>query len=126
MTVEHGENTIIVKENIIHITLKGGFNEYGAKDVSRKTKEIICAFNQKRFLMLVNLLNLEGATPEAFNTSNEFNEWLNSQNMVAKAIVITSQTIKAIDQQWVPSKTVQNIEYFDNEEDALKWLKIQL
>lgn len=126
MTVEHGENTIIVKENIIHITLKGGFNKSGAKDVSRKTKEIICSFNQKRFLILVNLLNLDGATPEAFNTSNEFNEWLNSQNMVAKAIVITSQTIKAIDQKWVPSKIVQNIGYFDNEEDALKWLKIQL
>ena len=126
LTVEHGENTVIVKENIIHVTLKGAFNEYGAKDVSNKTKEIIRAFNQKRFTILINLLSLDGATPDAFNTSNEFNEWLNNQNMVAKAIVITSQTIKAVDQQWVPSKAVQNIEYFDNEDDALRWLEKQL
>jgi len=123
LNIEHGENTIIAKENIIHITLKGAFNEYGAIDVSKKTMEIIRNFNQKRFMLLVNLLNLDGATPEAFNISNEFNEWLNSQNMVAKAIVITSQVIKAIDQQWVPSKVVQNVEYFDSEDDALRWLK---
>lgn len=125
MNIEHGESTIVAKENIIHITLKGAFNEYGAIDVSKKTMEIIRNFNQKRFMLLVNLLNLDGATPEAFNISNEFNEWLNSQNMVAKAIVITSQVIKAIDQQWVPSKVVQNIEYFDSENDALIWLKKQ-
>jgi hypothetical protein len=46
--------------------------------------------------------------------------------MVAKAIVITSQVIKSIDQQWVPSKAVQNIEYFDNEDDALVWLNKQI
>lgn len=125
MTVEHGYNTIILKENIIHITLIGSFNEYGANDVSQKTKAIINSLNQKRFLILANLSNLNGATPEAFNTSNEFNLWLNSQNMVAKAIVITSQVIKNIDQQWVPSKACQNIEYFDNEYDALIWLKKQ-
>lgn len=126
MIENHGENTIVVKENIIHITLKGAFNEYGAKDVSIKTKEIIRSFKQKKFMVLANLLNLDGATPEAFGTSNEFNEWLNSQGMVAKAIVITSQTVKAVDQKWVPSKAAQNIEYFDNEDDALIWLKKQM
>lgn len=126
LPVEHGENAIVLKDNIIHITLKGAFNEFGAKDVSIKTKEIIYALNQKRFMMLVNLLSLEGATPEAFDTSNEFNKWLNGQNMIAKAIVITSQAIKAIDQKRVPSKSVQNIEYFDNESDALRWLEKQL
>jgi hypothetical protein len=69
---------------------------------------------------------LDGATPDAFNISNKFNEWLNGQNMVAKAIVITSQVIKSIDQQWVPSKAVQNIEYFDNKDDALVWLNKQI
>lgn len=123
MNIEHGESTIIAKDNIIHITLKGAFNEYGAIGVSKTTMEIIRNFNQKRFMLLVNLLSLDGATPEAFNISNEFNEWLNSQNMVAKAIVITSQAIKAIDQQWVPSKVVQNVEYFYSEDDALRWLK---
>ena len=118
--------SFIVKENIIHVTLKGAFNEYGAKDVSKKAKEVILALNDKKFLVLVNLLSLEGATPEAFNISNEFNEWLNCQNMVAKAIVVTSQTIKAIDQQWVPSKVVQNIEYFENEDAAFAWLEKQL
>jgi hypothetical protein len=126
LPLEHGESRIILKENIIHVTLKGAFNEYGAKDVSKKTKEIIDSFNQQKFMILANLLNLNGATPEAFSISNEFNTWLNSQNMVAKAIVITSSTIKDIDRQRVPSKALQNIEYFDNEADALIWLKKQL
>ncbi|MBA6290872.1 hypothetical protein H4J58_04825 [Colwellia sp. MB3u-70] len=126
MTLEHGENTIVLKENIIHITLNGAFNEYGAKDVAQKTKEIIAALKQDRFLILANLLSLDGATPEAFYISNKFNRWLNNKNMIAKAIVITSETIKNIDQQWVPSKSVQNIEYFHNVDDALIWLKEQI
>ena len=126
MTIEHGGNTVIVKGNIINVTLIGAFNEYDAKNVSKKIKKIVEGFNLNKFLMLMNLSNWDGATPEAFTTSNEFNEWLNSQNMVAKAIVITSQTVKAIDQQWVPSKLVQNIEYFDNEGEALRWLEKQL
>jgi hypothetical protein len=126
LTIEHGDNTIILKENIIHITLKGSFNEYGAEKVSQKTSAIIKSLNQSKFLIFVDLLNLDGATPDAFNISNKFNGWLNGQNMVAKAIVITSQVIKSIDQQWVPSKAVQNIEYFDNEDDALVWLNKQI
>jgi hypothetical protein len=123
MAVEHGNNTVVVQGNIIHVTLKGSFNELGAKDVSEKTTEAINTINQETFLILVNLLNLEGGTPEAFSISNEFNEWLNKQNMVAKAIVISSQTIKDIDQQRVPSKATQNIKYFATESDALVWLK---
>lgn len=126
MTLKHGESTIILKGNIIHITLEGAFNEYGAKEVSATTREIINTLNQKEFLILANLLNLNGATPEAFSISNEFNAWLNNQNMVAKAIVIQSDTVKEIDKHWVPSKAIQNIEYFDNEDDALIWLKKQL
>ncbi|MCW8833329.1 MAG: hypothetical protein OQK09_02195 [Colwellia sp.] len=125
MNEEHGENTIHVKDNIIYVTLAGAFNEHGAENVSKKATQIISTFNHKKFMILINLLKLDGATPEAYKISNEFNGWLNSQNMVAKAIVITSQSIKAIDQQWVPSKAGQNIEYFDNEDDALKWLHKQ-
>ena len=119
---EHGKSTIIVKNNVIHITLNGAFNEYGANKVSKNTKEIIRAFKNRRFMILTNLLSLDGATPEAFNESNEFNEWLNKRTMIAKAIVITSQAIKAIVQQRVPSQAFQNIEYFENENDAINWL----
>jgi hypothetical protein len=106
--------------------LNGAFNEYGAKDVAQKTKQIIAALTQESFVIIVNLLNLDAVTPEAFYISNEFNRWLNNQTMIAKAIVITSETIKNIDQQWVPSKVVQNIEYFHNIDDALIWLKEQI
>ncbi|MFQ3195922.1 MAG: hypothetical protein ACI9N3_002763 [Colwellia sp.] len=106
--------------------MNGAFNEYGAKDVAQKTKQIIAALTQESFVIIVNLLNLDAVTPEAFYISNEFNRWLNNQTMIAKAIVITSETIKNIDQQWVPSKVVQNIEYFHNIDDALIWLKEQI
>jgi len=119
---EHGESTIIFRNSVIHITLKGAFNELGAKNFSKKSKEIISTFSHKRFMVLVNLLDLEGATPEAFNESNEFNKWLNKYKMIAKAIVITSQVIKSIDQHWVPAQAVQNIEYFEHESDAMNWL----
>lgn len=123
MTLEHGKYAIIVDENIINITLEEAFNEQGAKALAKELTEIINNFNQQKILILGNLLKLPGATPEAFAVSNKFNEWLNTQNLVAKALVINSPAIKAIDQQRVPSKEVQHIAYFDNEADALNWLK---
>jgi len=123
LTLEHGKYTIIVEENIINVTLEEAFNEQGAQALAKELTEIINTFNQQKILILGNLLKLLGATPEAFAVSNKFNEWLNTQNLVAKALVINSATIKAIDQQRVPSKEVQNIAYFDNEADALSWLK---
>jgi len=126
LTLDHGQNIITAKGNLIHVTLRGAFNEYGARDVARQAKSIVERLSPDRFTILINMLNLEGATPEAFTVSNEFNEWLNKQNMIAKAIVIKSESIKAIDQQWVPAKKGQNIEYFENEEDAYRWLEKQL
>ena len=89
-------------------------------------KNIVIAFEHAPFVIMANLLEFDGGTPEVFAESEEFNAWLNSKNMVAKALIFTSPALIAIEQALVRSKAKQNIQYFKTELEALKWLNNQI
>ena len=89
-------------------------------------KDIVMAYELAPFVLLGDLLGFSGGTPEVFAESEEFNAWLNSRNMIAKALIFTSPALITIDQALVKSKTKQNIQYFENEQDALQWLNKQI
>ncbi len=126
MIKSHGDYFIRIEGNIVFISLEGSMNEYSVKELFFEAKTIINNFNGNKFSMLSNLSKIIGGTPEAYDEANKFNEWLNTQNMVAKAVVITSPTLSKIERIRVPAKLLQNIKEFDNEPDAIKWLKTQL
>jgi len=121
----HGEHFIRVDENIIYVTLIGSFNDIGAENVTRAMKATINRFNGTAFSILVNDLKVSGATPEAYAVVENYNQWLNGQNMTAKAVVISSSVTLAIIEKYAPSRQQQNIATFDNEPDAIAWLKSQ-
>lgn len=120
---EHGEVHIHREGNIIVSELNGAFNMEGAQKYIQGMKEAVKEFEGESFLMLVNNLKLEGGTPEAFQELEQYNHWLTTQNLIAKAIVLESiVTIDLID-RLSPSQKQQTYKIFDNESDAFTWLR---
>lgn len=122
----HGEYNITVLDDMIKITVHGAFNDVGAKALVSELKDIVLAYEHAPFVIMGNLLDFGGGTPEVFAESEEFNAWLNSRNMIAKALIFTSPALIAIEQTLVKSKSMQNIQYFENENDAKQWLDKQI
>lgn len=120
---EHRESFFGVDGNIITVVMKGSFNEYGFKFTAKRIKCIVDTFQDKEFYILMNMLETIGGTPELYKEANKYNEWLNNQNMVAKAVVIKSRVTWDIYNARVIANKIQVNKVFDNEPDALKWLK---
>ena len=102
------------------------FNELGVKKFTDAVRQFVGSLNGRAFGVLINDLKLEGGTPEAYAELEEYNQWLNTQHLVAKAMVIESSTHRDIINKLSPSRSQQNIEYFKSEQDALTWLKQEL
>lgn len=120
----HGEREVFLKDRIITARFIGMFNEHGVKRITDEIRQCIYQLSGKPFAILVDDLKLEGGTPEAYVVLEEYNQWLNTQNLVAKAMVLTSKAHKAIIDKLSPSRTQQNIQYFVSEDSALAWLKL--
>jgi len=121
--IEHGEVIMTVHNNIIIVKLIGAFNEFGAKKYTDGIKELIDNLHGESFSILINNLEMEGGTPEAYDELEKYNQWLNTQKLTAKAMVITSiATIDLID-QLSPSRKLQHCKNFDNEAEAIYWLE---
>jgi hypothetical protein len=125
MSLEHGHHSITIEDNIIIIELTGSFNEYGARSLTDDIRRTIKQFKGKPFCILLNDFALEGITPEGYKEIDEYNVWLNTQNMIAKAIVIKIDILSKMEESRIPAKAQQNIKSFRNMPDAVDWLKIQ-
>jgi len=122
MQFNHGNFHISVEHNIIIINMSGAFNELGIKNCIEGIKNKLVCFEKRSFCILSNAVELLGATPEAYLEIEKFNEWLNCQKLVAKAIVINSEATLEIFNIRSPSRKLQNIAIFNNEKEALNWL----
>lgn len=121
----HGESYVTVSGNIIKARLIGSFNRSGAEYYVRQVKQCVIDLGQQSFSMLIDDLALEGGTPAAFEVLNEYNEWMNEQRLVAKAIVIESLAQMEIIKARSPAYEKQNMRHFIDEASALKWLEEQ-
>jgi len=126
MFTGHGDNQVSIQDKIISITLRGSCNEYDFQDIGPTVKKAVIQCNGKKFCILVNDLEFIGATPEAYQEFEVLNQWLNTQQMLAKAIVIKSASILGTIKIQVPAINDQNMKVFDVEEDAINWLQSQL
>jgi hypothetical protein len=125
MTTPHGECLISVEDNIIYIQPIGAFNEEGIIEASKEVSIAVDNFGDENFKLLLDYTSIEGATPEAFVKLNEFNSWLNTQNMVAKAVVVNLSLTLTLLNNFVPERSIQNDKNFDNKADAIEWIKRQ-
>ena len=127
MTIEHehGKNSISVDGNIITVKSVGAYNTEGVFKAIEELKVVIESFFQKEFKLLFDYTETYGGTPEVFEQINECNIWLNSQTMVAKALVINSAMHLSILESRTPARKSQNTKNFDNKASAINWLKLQ-
>jgi hypothetical protein len=125
MRMAHGECFISIEDDIVYIKSVGAFNLEGIVKANQDIVSAICTFGHKKFKLLVDYSELEGGTPEAFDRLNECNTWLNSQNMIAKAVVINSQITLTILEQRAPARSLHNDKNFESKITAIEWLKLQ-
>jgi len=123
--LDHGNVSTQIDGNIIIVYLIGEFNEFGAQNYTSRVKEAVAQFNGKPFSLLVNLLEMIGATPEAFQEVDELNYWLNKQNLQKKSRVIKSNATLFMVQVLANSRAEQVIGDFETHEQALAWLKLE-
>lgn len=123
MSFLHGQFDVSTEENIILVKLVGSFNREGTCAYISRVKDVIQGFNGEPFAMMINDLELEGGTPEAYEALNEYNQWLNALPIIAKAFVIDNDAKKHIILANAPAITHQNIAFFKTQEDAISWLK---
>ena len=122
----HGQIKVCEEEFIITAAYIGQFNLEGTIIGLKELRNVIESLNGAPFTMLVDDLNVEGGTPEAYAELEVFNQWLNSQKMVAKAMLINSKLQLKIIDTLVESRKVQNIESFTDRKAAMDWLKSEL
>ncbi len=120
---EHGNFFVRIEKNIIITRIEGLFNEFAVKSYNKMEKEAISTFNGEKFCMLVEAMDFEGATPEAYKINNDFNEKYINKDLTAKAVISNHMVHLQISLKQQPAFKKQNIKYFDNTEDGFKWLR---
>ena len=126
MKSNHGESSISIDDYLITLTIKGVFNQEGVRSLTNELRSIIEKFNGKGFKLLVNYLDSEGGTPEAYEEVNSFIHWLNSQNIIAKAVVYESFVLADIFESRTPARKEQYFKTFNNMPEAEEWIKSQI
>lgn len=126
MSLSHGTVIASLDKQIIRATLKGMFNELGAQEYTNTVKEYVLSLGSKPFAILINNLEMKGGTPEAYQELEKYNRWLNTQNLIAKAMVIESNLHQQMIDHYSPSRQSQNTRSFLTEEEAINWLQQEL
>ena len=121
--LEHGKSYVSVDGDLIAVKVTGAFNKEGMLQSIEELKSAIESFNQKKFKLLIDYTQAEGGNPDVFDKINECNIWLNSQNMVAKAVVINSSIHLAILESRTPARNLQKSKNFEDKGTAMNWLK---
>ena len=124
--LSQGTTDVKLNGQVIEAIFIGSFNENAINEYARKIKAIIDTLHSAKFAMLVDDRAVEGGTPEAYAALNKYNEWLNSQALVAKAFVIDSSMTRSILKQRTPALEKQNVAYFEDVALAREWLQNQL
>lgn len=123
MLKPHGNYRIEWTDDILGIHLEGDFNEEALRVLVSEAKQMIENRGRKPFSYLLNLLQFTGATPEAFEVAEQYNQWLLSTAITRKAIVSVSRIIERIDQDLIPSQRQLESEFFHDLKAAMNWLK---
>lgn len=125
MNSPHGNCLVSVNNDIICIKPVGSFNEEGIIQAVQNIHTAIDTFSYRGFKLLIDYSEIEGATPKAFVQINDFNLWLNYQNLIAKAVVTNLSMTLPILESRVPARKQQNDKVFETKPAAIDWLKTQ-
>lgn len=124
MNSEHGTAEISITGKRINVILEGSFNREGVLKYQERYRRVVQGFGDSPFKVLLNCLKIDGATPDAFEEIDNFNAWLNTRNIQAKAMVIDSAALTEIAEKRLPQQNKQNIRIFSSTNAALTWLDL--
>ncbi len=122
--VEHGEYIVTVEGAIINVTFIGMFNHVASKNVCSDVEKLINGMNGASFYMLFNMLDYEGSTPDAHKIGDLHFKWIEKQNCLGRATVISNMALIEISINEQKSLRQSNIDsrMFDSVVDAKTWL----
>lgn len=122
--IEHGEYTVKVEGAIITATFIGTFNDLASKNVCEEVEAIIKQMNGAGFCMLLNMLAYEGSTPEAHIIGDQHFQWVETQNCLGRATVVTNSFLIDVSRSEQASLQKSHIasQMFETEEAAKAWL----
>lgn len=118
----HGACDIKKEDNMIIVTLHGAFNAYAAEKCTRELKDAIELLSGQDFVMLVDIFDYSGATPDALAVVDIFNQWLSEKGLLAKAYVTKSPVILDILLINTPSASRILTARFSEHRHAKEWL----
>ncbi|MBO9489566.1 hypothetical protein J7384_04240 [Endozoicomonas sp. G2_1] len=122
----HGEFEVSLDGNIICCKLSGSFNEQGSLAYQKQTKDLILSFDKQPFGMFIDIVDIEGATPDAYSSLDIDHIWQLSRPLIAKAYLVKSLVYRDIFMRQSTVLEQQNSQFFTNKAEAIAWLKQQL
>lgn len=119
---QHGNFSVHIKDSTIHVSSRGSFNVEGTLKCCEAIDNAIAQLSPSPFLICVDLTKFEGATPEAWDVTERFNESLINRPLTAKAIVANSRFVTSYVESVNKSAIRHKIKVFDDPEAANSWL----
>ncbi|SHO56546.1 hypothetical protein VQ7734_02315 [Vibrio quintilis] len=124
--LRHGEFTVTTDGQMIILQVSGSHNEYDTLAVTQELRQVVLAFEGKPFVELIDGRELQGTTPEGFKVLAEYEQWLSTQNFVARAFVSPNRIIPAIAEKHIDGIKENNVRNFIDIDAAKAWLLSEL
>ena len=120
--MQHGYHTVEIRGDVIIVSLIGDFNEPSIMDYIEDVENLIIEMQGKPTYMIVNDFELNGITPEGYQQLEVHNQWLLTQNLLAKAIVSDRTIQDHLDFKWAPTLKKLNSRHFTDMQSAEEWV----
>lgn len=117
--------SIDVFGKIVVARLKGTYSVPEADRFYKALRKTVDA-QSKPIGIVMELTQFQGSPPEGYQIAEAFNQWLTTQNIVAKVNVMTPQITSKIVEQNIPTRKKLNLEVFDTEQEAIAYLETLL
>lgn len=112
-----------IEGNILFQTFIGMFSENSARAYLKEAQQLIKKFDGNPFFIVIDIREMDGATPEAYDMTEHYNQWVNTQHLVAKAIIVKNKVVGKIGSNRMPTLKTQNLQYFNDIDGALAWFE---
>lgn len=86
-------------------------------------KSLILTVNYAPWGLMTDVQQWGVACPEAYKQDSEFTKWLSAKGLRFKAVLTHTQIPFSIKKDYVPGFDLQEIHLFNQEKDAIDWLK---
>lgn len=121
----HGNFHCEIEKQLLICTLTGSWNAEEARDFCQSVLKSIEQISSKPWDYIVNALDFDGGTPEAYQINNDMLETLKTANLSRRAIISKGTVYISISKQFQPAFEHFETRYFDNIDNARIWLKLK-